>query len=397
MSNLSPTMLLLNLGHALDHLFLLIFATAVGAIAAEFGMAWTDLMPYAAGAFVLFGLGSLPAGWLGDHWGRRRMMVVFFVGIGAASILVANTRSPVELAAALTLLGAFAAIYHPVGIAMVVQNAKGVGFTIGVNGLAGNLGIALAAILTGVLVKEFGWRTAFVVPGALSIACGLLFHLIAEKEREAPAKRAPKLIELPRGLVARVFAVMTATAICSSLAFNFTTNGNTALFLERIGGLAADPAAVGAVLAVVYAVASLAQLVVGKLIDRYPIRSIYLPIALLQAPTFYLAANAQDWAMVASATLFMILVFGQIPFADALVTRYFDDRMRSRVYATRLTISFGASSAAVALLGPIAKAGGFASMLELLALIGAATALLVLALPKDRPAQAAPAVQAASI
>ena len=83
MTNASPTALLLNVGHALDHLFLLIFATAVAAIAAEWGMIWQDLMPYTVGAFVLFGLGSLPAGRLGDLWGRRAMMIVFFLGMGS--------------------------------------------------------------------------------------------------------------------------------------------------------------------------------------------------------------------------------------------------------------------------------------------------------------------------
>jgi len=89
MSNTSPTALLLNVGHAMDHLFLLIFATAVSAIAAEWGMVWQDLMPYTVGAFVLFGLGSLPAGRLGDLWGRRAMMVIFFLGLGATGLLVA--------------------------------------------------------------------------------------------------------------------------------------------------------------------------------------------------------------------------------------------------------------------------------------------------------------------
>ena len=57
----------------------MIFATAVAAIAADFGFArWEDLMPHGAGAFLMFGLGSLPAGCLGDLWGRRQMMVVFF-------------------------------------------------------------------------------------------------------------------------------------------------------------------------------------------------------------------------------------------------------------------------------------------------------------------------------
>src|SRR5918995_5916485 len=165
MTRTSPTALLLNAGHALDHLFLLIFATAVAAIAAEWGMVWQDLMPYTVGAFVMFGLGSLPAGRLGGLWGRRAMMVLFFLGMGGAGLLIALSSGVWTLAAALTLMGVFASIYHPVGIPMLVQQAKNPGFTIGVNGLAGNLGIAGAAILTGFLVKYFGWRVPFAVPG----------------------------------------------------------------------------------------------------------------------------------------------------------------------------------------------------------------------------------------
>jgi len=53
---------MLNLAHAVDHLFMLIFAAAVATIAADFGFAkWEDLMPYSAGAFLLFGLGALGA------------------------------------------------------------------------------------------------------------------------------------------------------------------------------------------------------------------------------------------------------------------------------------------------------------------------------------------------
>src|SRR5690606_7451757 len=118
------TALLLNIGHAMDHMFLLIFATAVGAIAVDFGFErWESLMPYTVGAFFLFGIGSLPSGRLGDLWGRRAMMLIFFFGLGVSAILVALTQSPWQMAAALTLLGAFASIYHPVGIPMLVQNA----------------------------------------------------------------------------------------------------------------------------------------------------------------------------------------------------------------------------------------------------------------------------------
>src|SRR5437870_13222238 len=226
MSTGRPTALLLNAGHALDHLFLLIFATAVGAIATEWGMIWQDLMPYTAGAFVMFGLGSLPAGRLGDLWGRRAMMVIFFLGIGGAALLISTVGGVWSLAAALTLMGVFSSIYHPVGIPMLVQQSKNPGFTIGVNGLFGNLGIAIAAILTGFLVKHIGWRAAFAVPGGLALLCAVLFLLLVPREETAPAKRPRKSVDLPRAVMARVLGVMTLAAVSSSLIFNLTTNGN---------------------------------------------------------------------------------------------------------------------------------------------------------------------------
>ena len=385
MSPTRLTALLLNAGHALDHLFLLIFATAVSAIAADWGMVWQDLMPYTVGAFVMFGLGSLPAGRLGDLWGRRAMMVVFFLGLGACGLLVAVTRGVWSLAAALTLMGVFASIYHPVGIPMLVQQAKNPGFTIGVNGLFGNLGIAVAAVLTGLLVKHAGWRAAFAVPGALALLCGLLFLALVPREEMAPARRPKKAVDLPRAVMARVLMVMTLAAISSSLIFNFTTNGNGHLLAERLRGLIDDPATLGVLLAIVYTVASFAQLVVGKLIDRYPLKWVYLPIVAMQVPLFLLAAGAGGWALYVVVVAFMIFVFGAIPFVDAMIVQYVDDRMRSRVAGVRLAVSFGVSSLAVYLLGPTVKAAGFATLLAVMAAISASTTLFVALLPGRLP------------
>ncbi len=381
MSNGTPTALLLNAGHALDHLFLLIFATAVAALAADWGMAWQDLMPYTVGAFTMFGLGSLPAGRLGDLWGRRAMMIIFFVGIGLSAMLVALTTGVWSLAAALTLMGVFASIYHPVGIPMLVQQARNPGFTIGLNGLAGNLGIAVAAILTGFLVKYFGWRVAFAVPGGLAIVCGALFAVLAPREDVPPAQRTKKTVDLPPAVMARVLLVMTLAAVSGSLIFNFTTNGNGHLLAERLAGLVDDPAGLGVLLAVVYTVASLAQLVVGKLIDRYPLKWVYLPIVASQVPLFVLAAQATGWPLYAAMLAFMVFVFGAIPFVDAMIVQYVDDRMRSRVSGIRLAVSFGVSSLAVYLLGPTVKAAGFTTLLSVMAVISAFTTLFVALLP----------------
>ena len=377
--------LLLNLAHAIDHMFLLIFATAVGSIAAEFGFSrWEDLMPYGVGAFVLFGLGSLPSGRLGDLWGRRRMMLLFFIGIGASALLAAGTQNAWQLAAALTLLGAFASIYHPVGIPMLLQHAPNPGAVIGINGLAGNLGIAVAALSTGFMVQWLGWRAAFALPGLLAIGCGLLFAWQCPQETEAPSKRTTKArVSLAPRAMARVFAVMTAASVTGGLLFNFTTNGNAQLLAERFRGIVEDPALLGAMLAGVYALASLAQVVVGRLLDRVALKPLYLGIVALQIPLLALAAVAEGWWMLALLLAVMVVIFGSIPFTDAMIVRYVDDRIRSRVAGARLTLSIGISSAALWLLGPLVKASSFGALFAGMAVIAACTLGVVLWLPRE--------------
>jgi len=382
--------LLLNLAHAFDHLFLLIFATAVAAIAADFGFArWEDLMPYGAGAFLMFGLASLPAGRLGDLWGRRQMMLVFFAGMGASSLLAAAAQNAWQLAGALTLLGVFSAIYHPVGIPMLVQGSTRPGATIGINGLSGNLGIALAALITGLLVKALGWRAAFVVPGLACFAMGWLFARVVPHETEPPHQRTRKAaVVLSPGQLARVLVVMTVTSTCAGLLFNLTTNGNGRLLDERMRGVVQDPATLGLLLAVVYAVASMAQVIVGRLIDRFPLKRLQLIVVLVQAPLLALTAHAQGWWLYAALLAAMVLVFGGIPFTDATIVRYVDDRMRSRVAGVRLALSAGISSGAVWVLGPAVKSAGFDTLLLWMAGISLFTAVVVLFLPGE-PGQGA--------
>ena len=382
---------LLNIAHAVDHLFLLIFAAAVATIATEFGFTkWEDLMPFGAGAFLMFGLGSLPAGRLGDLWGRRSMMLLFYFGIGAAAILTAAAQNAWQLAAALTLIGVFASIYHPVGIPMLLERAANPGATIGFNGLAGNLGIAVAALLTGFLIKWVGWRAAFIVPGLISIACGVAFMLTCPPETESPSKRkGGAKVTLPPAMLARAMVVMTAAAVTSSVLFNFTTNGNGQLITQRFTGVMEDPATLGILLAIVYAVASIAQVVVGNLVSRFALKPFFMFMVVAQIPMLYLASTAQGWWLFAALMGVMIFVFGAIPFTDLMIARYVDDRVRSRVSGIRLGVSFAVSSLSVWALGPVVKALGFGNSLLILAGFSLTTLAILTLLPGVADEQAA--------
>ncbi len=379
---------LLNAAHAIDHMFLLIFATAVTSIAKEFGIArWEDLMPYSVAAFFLFGIGSLPSGRLGDQWGRRKMMLVFFFGMGASALLASLAQSPLQLAAALALLGCFASIYHPVGIPMLVQGAARPGWTIGVNGLVGNLGVAAAAVITGFLVKFFDWRVAFALPGVLSLLCGVAFALFATREHAAPAKKKASGSGVPPGVsVAKLLLVMTVAATSASLLFNFSTNSGYELLTDRLRAILRDPAQLGLLLAITYTAASLAQLLVGHLIDRMSLKALWMCIAATQVALLSASIFVDGWMFYVLQCLFMAAIFGAIPFTDAVIVRFVDDSMRSRVSGMRLAVSSGASSMAVWLIGPVVKQAGFSALLGVMTM----TAVVTFRIVSQLPATAAP-------
>ncbi|MBV8393223.1 MAG: MFS transporter, partial [Alphaproteobacteria bacterium] len=341
------------------------------------------------------GAGSIVSGKLGDSWGRRSMMIVFFAGIGVSCLLIALCRNPWQIGAALTVMGAFASIYHPVGIPMIVQGSDRPGFVIGVNGLVGNLGIAIGSSLSVLLATRYGWQMAYIVPAIVSLLAALLFAKVVPQEMESPARRKPKMLDMPPNMMARVFFIMTCAAVTGSIVFNFTTNSNGEMLKARIAALAADPGLLSVVLFTVFTVASLMHLLVGHLIDRHPIKTVYLPILLAQIPLFLIAAYAEGWTLVFITGVFMIFVFGAIPFTDAMIVRYVDDRMRSRVTGMRLAIGFGVSSAVVALIGPSVKAAGFPTLLMSLAGVAACTMLAISCLPSERAVNSSTALKPA--
>lgn len=378
----TPTRLLLNIGHAMDHMFLLVFATAVTSIANDFGLTrWEDLMPYSVAAFFFFGLGSLPAGRLGDLWGRRQMMIVFFVGIGLASVLVGMTRTPTELALALALLGCTASIYHPVGIPMLVQGASRPGWTIGVNGLAGNLGLALAAVVTGLLIKYFNWRMAFVVPGVISVLLGVVFAVCVPHDAIAPAKKKVASGKHAGMSISKLLLIMTIAATSASMLFNFSTGSNYEMLTSKFGQVSQDPAQIGVFLAVAYVLASLTQLLVGHLLDRVPLKTLYLCVVTIQCIALATATATEGWLFYLSQIIFMAAIFGAVPFTDAMVVRFVDDGMRSRVSGMRLAVALGASSLAIWLIGPIVKSAGFTTLLWVMAATSCVTFVVVSQLP----------------
>lgn len=303
----------INLGHTLDHLVMLVFPTVVVALAREWGRPYSELLPLSLGGFIAFGAFAIPAGWLADHWSRYKTMLLFFFGIGAAMLATGFAQSPWQIAAGLTVTGAFAAIYHPVGIAMLFARRERMGRTLGWNGLFGNLGLAAAALVAGALMDFAGWRAAFFVPGLLAIAAGIGFLLLVPDP--GPVKKVSRSIGLhiDARMMTRVFAILLVATACGGIIFNSTTVSMPKLFDERLRALAQSNFGIGALVAFVYALAAFAQVLMGTLIDRFEMKRLMIGVALVQIPLLALAANLQGWAMLAAALAMMLAVFGQSP------------------------------------------------------------------------------------
>jgi MFS family permease len=391
MQNPARLDLFLNVGHFVDHLAMLIFPTAVLAIGVAWGRSYAELLPLALGGFIAFGACSIPAGWLADHWSRSGMMKLFFFGIGAATILTGLARTPVELAIGLTLIGVFGAIYHPVGIAMLVSNQPQLGRTLGVNGVWGNAGLAFAALLTGGLADLFGWRVAFFVPGVLCIAAGFGFIWAARgvELRKGAAKKAEARI--PRALLFRVFLIVAVATACGGLVFNATTVSMPKVFNERLGALADTNFSIGLLVCVTYLIAAMAQLLVGWWMDRKSLKGVFVVVALMQVPLLLAAGSLQGYAMLAVAVAMMFFVFGQIPINDAMIAKYTADEWRARAYSVRYVVSFGASATAVPLIAWVHRTyGDFQPLFAILAAVAVLTLIASLAFPGGRAT--APAV-----
>ncbi|HYL89470.1 MAG TPA: MFS transporter [Burkholderiales bacterium] len=386
----------LNVGHLLDHLVMLVFPTVVIALARQWDRSYSDLLPLALGGFIAFGAFAIPAGWLADHWSRYRMMVVFYFGIGASLFATGFAAAPWQIAVGLTFTGMFAAIYHPVGIAMLVAAPKDLGMALGWNGLWGNLGLAFAAIISGALMDSFGWRAAFFVPGVAAMAAGVAFLLFVPDPGPVAKKSKTIGLHLDTRTMAQIFAILLVATACGGVIFNSTTVAMPKVFDERLRALTETNFGIGALVAVVYTIAAFAQVLMGTLMSRYDMKPLMIGVGLVQIPLLFAAATLDGWPMLVVALLMMMAIFGQIPLNDGIVGKYVADEYRARVLSVRYVISLGVASVAVPLIALLHRTeGGFRNVFLVLALLACAVFVAGLFFP-SRQRMAEARTQAAS-
>ncbi|WP_207478947.1 MFS transporter [Arenibaculum pallidiluteum] len=391
------------LGHAVMHVLTALYLTIVLGLERDWAIGYDTLISLWTVGAVLVGLGAPLAGWLGDRWGDARMMVVFFVLTGAGAILAARAEGTGELMVALAVLGLGASIYHPVGMSWLVKVATNRGRAMGVLGIFGSLGIAMAAVIAGALMDWRDWRAAFWVPGAVSLACGAALLVCmaaglviggADGARGAKHTAAPS-----RGDLIRAFVVLSVTMVCNGLVFQSTMTAMPKWFGETMTGLAGGGLlGIGGLVTVVYLFASVSQLLGGVLCDRYPLKRVYVACLLLQVPLLLVAAGLTGLPLLVVATVMVFAGSLQIPAENLLLARYTPARHQGLAYGLKFVLSFGASPLGVLMVAAVYDR--FQSFYWLFMLLGGLAALAFVAaclLPREPRAEpAAAAIPAAA-
>jgi FSR family fosmidomycin resistance protein-like MFS transporter len=373
-----------SVGHFFAHLLMLLYPTVLLVLEGRWGMSYGDLLSLSLAGFVLFGLGALPAGWLGDRWSAEGMMVVFFLGTGAATILTGLADTPVALALGLAAIGLFGSIYHPVGTAWLVRNAVHRGRALGVNGIAGSLGLGAAAFVAGALAQMIGWRTAFIIPGTACAITGaaLLFCMRGGSVVRTRTDRRPEP-EASRDDVVRTFIVLSFTMLADGTISQAIPVALPKAFAAGLTGLTdGGTLDAGGFVSLVFLVAATAQLAGGWLADRFAMKAVYILAWVAQVPLFILAAQARDVPLLGAMMAVNYLAVLAVPAENALLARYTPAKWRATAYGAKFLLALGVSTIGIKLVAIIYDGtGGFAPLWVTLAGCAAFVAAAGLFLP----------------
>jgi MFS family permease len=370
----------LNWAHAIDHFVLLIYPTVVIGLEVVYQRSYSELIALSSTAFVAFGVFSLPAGWLADRWSRRNMMAAFYIGCGLSLAAAGFAPNLTTMAVAMFALGMFAAIYHPVGMAMLIEATKARGRSLAFNGVCGNLGVSLAAGVSAALATWISWRAAFYVPAALFVFTGIVYLWVTPDDRHQIKSRvsSPAVPLTPR-LAVMLFGLFIVIALSAGLTFNVLTIALPKIVDERLSR-AMPLLLVGSIATAVLVCGALAQLIVGRLVEWVPPHVIFAAVTGLGFLGNLWAAYAGGTALLVALAIAVAAIYGQVTVNDMIMARYTADAWRGRVYAVRYFLLFISAGAAIGMISLLHESGGFALVLGVNAFIALLLFVTTLAL-----------------
>jgi MFS family permease len=335
---------------------------------------------------------QLPAGFLAERWGERRLLVAGtaltaagFVALGwwAAGFL--------SILVFLVVAGAGSGFQHPLASSIVSRAYESGGrrAALGTYNFSGDLGKVAAAAGFALLVTAIGWRAASALSGAMGLvaAFAILTALAALGQGAATSAPAAITVAASRGWGirdARGFQALSAVGMID----NATRTALLTFLPFVLIAKGVNVAGIGGALALVFAGGAVGKFVCGFVAERLGvIRTVVLTESATSVGILTVVAAPQP---VALAVLFPlgIALNGTSSVLYATVADLVDPDRRSRAYGLYYTLSIGSSAAAPTICGMVSDGVGVPWTLALVALVVLTTIPLCLLL---RQAVEAPA------
>jgi len=379
----------LNISHFIDHFIMLIFAKAAYDAGREFGLGYEEIIVFGVLGFILFGAAAPIASILANKYSRSVMMVIFHFGIGISAIICSFASTPWELSIGLGLIGVFAAIFHPVGIAMLLKNSKKLGYRLGINGVFGNMGVAAAPLITGYLLLISDWKLSFILPGIACILYGVIFLLALKDEPKTVQKeKTNERDDVFAPQWRRALLALALTTTSGGFIFGAMTFIIPRYFELQLTGITSSVAVTGLIASMVYAIAGFTQIGAGLLIDRFPAKPILFVIGVGQVIFIFLASTVSDLQLFFVTLVATSFVFGQIPIIDTIMSRYIPDKARGNVLSVKFALNLGAGASVLPISSLMLKNGyDLSSLFTVMSFMAMFVVLASLILPSGQRTQ----------
>ena len=348
----------LNISHFIDHFVMLIFAKAAYDAGRAFGLGYEEIIVFGVLGFILFGAAAPVASILANKYSRSVLMVIFHFGIGISAIICSFASTPWELSIGLGLIGVFAAIFHPVGIAMLLKNNKKLGYRLGINGVFGNMGVAAAPLITGYLLLISDWKLSFILPGIACILYGVIFlFALKDEPKTVQTEKTNERDDVFAPQWRRALLALALTTTSGGFIFGAMTFIIPRYFELQLTGITSSVAVTGLIASMVYAIAGFTQIGAGLLIDRFPAKPILFVIGVGQIIFIFLASTVSDLQLFFVTLVATSFVFGQIPIIDTIMSRYIPDKSRGNVLSVKFALNLGAGASVLPISSLMLKHG----------------------------------------
>ena len=331
------------LGHLLMHMFAAFYFVIVLAIEDDWKLSYDELLNLWFLRSLLVGLGALPAGWISDRWSRSGMIAIMFIGLGISSLLCGLSGNKVSLFISLSLLGLFCAIYHPAGISWVVNTSKETGKALGFNNIFGGVGIGLGAFFAGVLIEQFNWQAAFMLPGLISLVVGLslTYHLKSGKISLKNISSEQFKDNPEKNQMLKIAIIMLLSITCLSFVYQILqTSLPKAIDIRLTDSLDLSTSDIGYIVAAIYIVSGLMNYVGGILTDKYSEKLIYSIGIVGQGLLLLLIVSLSNYWLIAISLAIVAFNSSILPAENLLLAKFSPEKYQSLVYGIKFIVSF---------------------------------------------------------